>query len=81
MLIYSNVFKSIGGYDPLMRAHGAQDLAIRLEYRRIKRQFDPSIKVVHHYIDVRGKSRKKQQAQCVRYLLRKHGFMRWLTDG
>lgn len=80
MLIYSDVFKSVGGYDPLCRAHGAQDLAIRLEKRGVRRQFDPSIEVVHHYIDVRGKSRRKQQLAAMRYLIRKHGFVRWLTD-
>jgi glycosyltransferase involved in cell wall biosynthesis len=79
LLIYSRVYKSIGGYDPLMRNHGAQDLAIRLEKRGIKRQFDPSIQVVHHYIDVRGKKRKKQQAESIRYLMRKHGIKHWLT--
>ena len=80
MLIYSSVYRAIGGYDPLMRNHGAQDLAIRLEHRGIKRHFDPSIKVVHHYIDVRGKKRRRQQQESVRYLMRKHGLTRYLTD-
>jgi GT2 family glycosyltransferase len=79
MLIYSSIYKAIGGYDPLMRNHGAQDLAIRLESRGVKRHFDPSIKVVHHYIDVRGKKRRRQQQESVRYLLRKHGLTRYLT--
>ncbi len=80
LLIYSSVYRAIGGYDPLMRNHGAQDLAIRLENRGIKRHFDPSIKVVHHYIDVRGKKRRRQQQESVRYLMRKHGLTRYLTD-
>jgi GT2 family glycosyltransferase len=80
MLIHSGVFKSVGGYDPLIRAHEAQDLAIRLEKRGIKRQFDPGIEVIHHYIDVRGKSRGKQQREAALYLIRKHGVVRWLTD-
>ena len=79
MLIYADIYKSIGGYDVNMRNHGAQDLAIRLEKRGIKRQFDPSIEVVHHYIDVRGKSRKKQQYESLRYLVGKHGFKSWFT--
>ncbi|MGV0642178.1 glycosyltransferase [Mycolicibacterium sp. XJ2546] len=79
MLIYSSIFRAMGGYDPLLRNHGAQDLALRLEQRGVKRQFDPSIKVVHHYIDVRGRKRKMQQAQSLHYLWRKHGFVRWLT--
>lgn len=79
MLIYADVYKSIGGYDVNMRNHGAQDLAIRLEKKGIKRWFDPSIEVVHHYIDVRGKKRKKQQYESLRYLLGKHGPKAWLT--
>jgi N-acetylglucosaminyl-diphospho-decaprenol L-rhamnosyltransferase len=79
MLIYSGLFKVIGGYDPLMRNHGAQDLAIRLEKKGIKRQFDPSIEVVHHYIDVRGRKRRRQQYESIRHLLRKHGYTFWLT--
>lgn len=80
MLIDSGVFRAIGGYDPKLRNHGAQDIAIRLERYGAKRWFDPSIKLVHHYIDVRGKKRKKQQAESLYYLLRKHGFVRWVTD-
>ncbi|WP_396903741.1 glycosyltransferase family 2 protein [Mycolicibacterium phlei] len=80
VLIDSGVFKAIGGYDPKLRNHGGQDIAIRLEQHGVKRWFDPSIKLVHHYIDVRGKKRKKQQAESLYYLIRKHGFVRWLTD-
>lgn len=74
MLIYSGVFKAIGGYDPKMRNHGAQDIAIRLEKHGVRRYFDPSIEVVHHYIDVRGKKRRIQQAESIRYLINKHGY-------
>ncbi|MGW0158726.1 glycosyltransferase family 2 protein [Mycobacterium sp. NPDC003323] len=79
MLIFADVYQSIGGYDINMRNHGAQDLAIRLEKRGINRWFDPSIRVVHHYIDVRGKKRKKQQYESLRYLVGKHGPMAWAT--
>jgi GT2 family glycosyltransferase len=80
MLIHSGVLRSVGGYDPLIREHEAQDLAIRLEKRGIRRQFDPRIKVVHHYVDVRGKTRSVKQLEAALYLIRKHGFVRWLTD-
>jgi N-acetylglucosaminyl-diphospho-decaprenol L-rhamnosyltransferase len=80
MLVYSSIFRSVGGYDPVLRHHEVQDLAIRLEKRGIKRQFDPSIRVVHHHIDVRGKSRNKWAHEATRYLVRKHGLYRFLTD-
>lgn len=80
MLVHSTLFRSIGGYDPVLRAHEAQDLAIRLERLGIGRQFDPSIKVVHHEVDVRGKNRQKWVNKASMYLLRKYGVLRFLTD-
>ena len=80
MLVYSSLFRSVGGYDRLMRCHEIQDLAIRFEKMGIKRQFDPSIKVIHHHIDVRGKNRHKWANKSMLYLIRKHGLFRWLTD-
>lgn len=80
MLIHSSVFKSVGGFDPLIRSHEAQDLAIRLEKKGVKRQFDPSLRVLHHHIDVRGKNRNKWEYNAALYLIRKHGIYRWLTD-
>lgn len=80
MLVYSAIFRSIGGFDPALRAQEIQDLCIRLEKRGIKRQFDPSISVVHHHIDVRGKNRHKWERKATRYLIRKHGLYRFLTD-
>ena len=80
MLVYSTIFRSIGGFDPALRAQEIQDLSTRLEKRGIKRQFDPSIRVVHHHIDVRGKNRNKWENSATRYLIRKHGLYRFLTD-
>jgi GT2 family glycosyltransferase len=78
LLVYSDVFKAVGGYDPSLRSHEAQDLAIRLDNKGIKRQFDPSISVVHHHIDVRGKNRRKWESSATRYLIRKHGIARFI---
>ena len=79
VLVYSSIFRRVGGYDPMMRHHESQDLAIRLEKMGIKRQFDPSIRVVHHHVDVRGKNRYKWMTEAVLYLIRKHGLFRFLT--
>jgi GT2 family glycosyltransferase len=80
MLVDSSIFRSVGGYDPMLRSHEIQDLAIRLEKIGIKRQFDPSVRVVHHHIDVRGKNRHKWESKALIYLIRKHGLFRFLTD-
>jgi GT2 family glycosyltransferase len=81
LLVYSDVFKGVGGYDPALRSHEAQDLAIRLDDKGIARQFDPSIQVVHHHIDVRGKNRRKWESSATRYLIRKHGIARFVAGG
>lgn len=78
LLIHAGVFRAVGGYDPAVRYHEAQDLAIRLEKLGIKRQFDPALRVVHHYIDVRGKSRGPQERRAAAYLIRKHGLAHFL---
>jgi GT2 family glycosyltransferase len=80
MLVDSGVLRSLGGYDPVLRCHETQDLAIRMEKRGIERQFDPAIKVLHLHIDVRGKNRNKWANKAVLQLIRKHGFLRWLCD-
>ena len=80
MLVHSGLFKSVGGYDPALREHEIQDLAIRLERMGVKRQFDPSIKVVHREVDVRGKNRQRSVNKAALYLLRKHGLLRFFTD-
>jgi GT2 family glycosyltransferase len=80
MLIYARVLRSIGGYNQQIRNHEAQDFAIRLEKQGVNRQFDPSIRVIHHYVDVRGNNRSKEEFEAVLYIIRNHGFKRWLTD-
>jgi GT2 family glycosyltransferase len=80
LLVHSGLFKSVGGYDPALREHEIQDLAIRLEKMGVKRQFDPSISVVHRDIDVRGTNRQRSVNRAALYLIRKHGLFRFLTD-
>ncbi|WIM88714.1 glycosyltransferase [Candidatus Mycobacterium wuenschmannii] len=81
LLVHSDVFALVGGYDPALRSHEAQDLAIRLDAKGIGRQFDPSIRVIHHHIDVRGKNRRKWESTATRYLIRKHGMARFVAGG
>jgi GT2 family glycosyltransferase len=79
LLIHAGVFRAIGGFDPAVRYHETQDLAIRLEKVGVRRQFDPTIEVIHHYVDVRGKSRGRHERSAAVYLIRKHGLAHFLT--
>jgi N-acetylglucosaminyl-diphospho-decaprenol L-rhamnosyltransferase len=80
MLVQARAFRSVHGYDGRMREHETQDFALKLRSLSIRTYFDPSIEVIHHHVDVRGKLRPKKQAEAAFYLLRKHGFRRYLTD-
>jgi N-acetylglucosaminyl-diphospho-decaprenol L-rhamnosyltransferase len=79
MLVRSELFKAVGGYDPALREHEIQDLAIRLDRIGVRRYFDPSIKVVHREVDVRGHNRQRSVNKAALYLLRKHGLFRFCT--
>ncbi|WP_235010300.1 glycosyltransferase family 2 protein [Mycobacterium sp. 3519A] len=79
MLVRSELFKAVGGYDPALREHEIQDLAIRLDRIGVRRYFDPSIEVVHREVDVRGHNRQRSVNKAALYLLRKHGLIRFCT--
>jgi len=68
MLIYSSVFRRIGGYDPAMRHHEALALAVKLSKANVKRQFDPAIAAIHYGTDVRGRARGSEKRDARRYL-------------
>ncbi|MEU0494224.1 glycosyltransferase family 2 protein [Mycobacterium sp. NPDC006124] len=81
MLVAAETFRVVGGYDAAMREHETQDLAIRLRRAGVASYFDPSIKLVHHRADVRGKTRRWQSTRAALHLVRKHGLRRYLVDG
>ncbi|WP_264000022.1 glycosyltransferase family 2 protein [Mycobacterium yunnanensis] len=80
MLVSAETFRVVGGYDPTMREHETQDLAIRLHRAGVASYFDPSIKLVHHHAHVRGRTRPWQSARASLHLVRKHGLRRYLVD-
>lgn len=81
LLIHADVFRRVGGYDPLMRHHEALDLAVKLEQAGVRRDFDPAITTIHHSLDVRGAGRARQKRAARRYLARKHGRWNLITGG
>lgn len=70
MMIYSDIFRRIGGYDTMMRHHEALALALKLDQVLVKRQFDPAIRTVHYSTDVRGRGRGGEKRDARRYLNR-----------
>lgn len=79
LLIQSEVFEAIGGFDESLREHEIQDLAVRLHQKGLRRYFDPSIIVQHKDIpDVRNYDRRKEQLKTELRIARKHGIKNWV---
>lgn len=78
MLIQSDVFSGLGGFNPALRDHDVQDLAIRMEQKGLGRRFDPSIAVTHTAVDVRHTNRYLAMLKADVYLMRTYGLRDWL---
>jgi len=72
--ISSEVFRRLGGFDPNLRYHEAQDLAIKLHQQGLEVRFDPEIAVEHPYVDMGDLVRQAQQGKAGRQLIRKYGL-------
>ncbi|MEO6513352.1 MAG: glycosyltransferase [Candidatus Saccharimonadales bacterium] len=82
LIMSSNIFKTIGGFDESLREHEIQDLAIRLYKKGLPSWFDPSVSVTHkNEQDVRGYNRQVAQLKAELYIARKHGFRNWAIFG
>ncbi len=51
LVIPSDVFVTVGGYDPNLRYHEVMELAMRLEQLGLNRRFDPLIDVTHQNLE------------------------------
>jgi len=79
LLVRSDVFAEVGGFDEKLREHEVQDLAIRLHNKGLKRYFDPSISVKHkNEQNVREYNRQAAMFKAEIHIARKQGFRNWL---
>lgn len=82
MLISSNIFEAIGGYDPNIKNHEVQDLAIRLHKKGLRRGFDPLISAIHTAVQVRDGNREQLKLKAEIQIARKHGIGNYIMpDG
>lgn len=81
-LVRASVFKAVGGYDPKLRNHEVQDLAIRMHERGLPRGFNPLLSAVHTAVQVRQTSKGREMTRAEIQIARKHGFRNWIRpDG
>ncbi len=82
LLMRSDVFAKLGGFDEKLREHEIQDLAIRVHNIGLLGYFDPSISVLHkNEQNVREYNRLAAMLKAELYIARKHGFRSWLKSG
>lgn len=82
LLIRSNALAAVGGFNPKLRNHEIQDLAIKLKEAGTERRFDPALSAVHKAIQVRKGNRNLQMAKAEFQVAKVHGFSNWLLpDG
>ena len=74
MLIKRGVFKQIGGFDPELRYHEAQDISIKLHKHGYKVLHYPAISVCHPQIKMLDLKRNKKANKAGRQLVRKYGL-------
>lgn len=78
MLIRSDLFEHIGGFDPHLRDHDIQDLAIRMHNKGLERRFIPLFAATHRAVQVRKDNRNRSMAKAEMYIARKHGIRNYL---
>ncbi len=82
LLMRSDVFAKLGGFDEKLREHEIQDLAIRVHNIGLLGYFDPSISVLHkNEQNVREYNRLTAMLKAELYIARKHSFRSWLKSG
>lgn len=66
MLVDAAAFARVGGFDPHLRFHEIQDLAMKFHRRGLRRFFDPAIETTHKAIEVR----ENRQIDAIKAYLR-----------
>lgn len=78
MVVNSETFARIGGFDETLREHEIQDLAMRMAAKGLKRYFDPSFVATHKDVDVRHYNRLLARMKAEVEINRQHGLRNWL---
>lgn len=78
LVVRSDIFTQLGGFDESLREHEIQDLAIRMAGRGLQRYFDPLISVRHTEGQVREYNRLRAMMAAEFRIAHKHGFRHWL---
>lgn len=80
-MIRSDVFRKLGGFDPTIREHDIQTLAMNAQKAGYINYFDPSICITHLGVNVRKYFRPWAIINTELYLAKKYGIKNWLLAG
>jgi glycosyltransferase involved in cell wall biosynthesis len=82
MLMSADVFRKLEGYDPDLRDHEIQELALRMYRHSLPRFFNPAVSALHTAVQVRKGNRNVSQVRHEWLIARKQGFSNWfLPEG
>jgi GT2 family glycosyltransferase len=81
LVIRSDTFKQLGGFDTRINEHDIQSLAYQSQQRGLVNIFDPSFAVTHNNVHVRQYNRAIARMSAEFYLTRKFGVLQWLMPG
>ncbi len=82
MVIDSQLFAEMGGYDARLREHEIEDFAMRLAKKGKVGHFDPRIEATHTQAKVRRYPCRLAMIRAEYYIAKKHGFRNWFfPDG
>jgi len=77
LIIRSDIFAELGGFDETLRETEILELAIRMYRRGLKSYFDPRIVIRHTEGDVRKYDRGKLKTKELRRINRQYGLVNW----
>jgi N-acetylglucosaminyl-diphospho-decaprenol L-rhamnosyltransferase len=80
-IIRSDTFRALGGFDPTIREHDIQTLAMNAQMSGYINYFDPSICITHLGVIVRKYFRPWAIINAELYLAKKYGIKNWLLAG
>ena len=78
MVVRSDIFAELGGFDERIRETDALELGVRMQERGLPCYFDPLISVRHTEGDVRKYNRDILKAKEMFKIARQYGLSRWL---
>lgn len=78
LVVPSEVFQGLGGYDARLRYHEIMEFSLRTHAAGLKSQFNPSLDVTHHEIDALNKKFNPEPIKAASRIILGMGIKNWV---